>query len=630
MRADILETTIGGITYQVENPLLSDGLKATVTALDDAGNLLASDRFNLDREKARSAFAEKAGTPAKDLLTVRTAVAEWLVPPPDTGPEPRTEPDPAAQEAAIALLMDPSLLDRAAGEVTTMGYAGETTLPKLVYLVLTSRLLARPLNLVVTGPSSAGKSFLVNLVAQLFPDRAVYHLSGMSERVLVYTDADLQHRMLIIGEASALHREGIGASLLRAVAWEGKLAYETVEKTADGLQARRIEKPGPTGFITTTTGKVEAELETRVLTVHIPDTPDTTRVILQATAGRANGHRPEDPDLEAWHALQWWLEEHGGQDVTIPFAEALADRVPSRLVRMRRDFTQILTLIQAHAMLYQLQRERTEDGRIIADHRDYEAVFALAADVFGMITAEGITPAIRETVAKVNELTPNPDDALTVTRLANEMGLDRSAVQKRVNRALDGGWLVNLETRRKRPAKLRGGDPMPEDRPALPTPYDLFTNMEVPQSHTRSLPHAQAKNSGKTPMSHTVPTVPLSEDAVGQWDISGTLAKPTEIPHAQAENRDSGNVGHQVPREAFSTPIISDLQRWLADGTILANHRPATRPDGRAMEAAKLGTYIPLWTDDLKKGGKPAEEALLWLEAAHAAISASFGVGKVA
>ena len=263
------------------------------------GEVLHSDRINLDKAAAREKFAETIGQPANDLFDLRDALMEHLTGPaePDQTEE---QPDPTIEAAACDLLDGPDILDQAAGIMSALGYqapAGAEHLPKLVYLTLTSRLLARPLNLVVTGPSSAGKSFLVSTVCRLVPATAFYALSGMSERVLAYTDADLRHKTLIIGEAAALHRDGVGASLLRAIAWEGRLVYETVEKTANGLKPRRIEKPGPTGFITTTTGTIEAELATRVLELSIPDTMEATRIILNATAAKANGHSPAEPDL---------------------------------------------------------------------------------------------------------------------------------------------------------------------------------------------------------------------------------------------------------------------------------------------------------------------------------------------
>ncbi len=389
--------------------------------------------------------------------------------------------DPAVQQAGLDLLGDEHLLDRVAEAVSALGYASgdgdDYRSPKLVYLVVVSRLLPRPINLVVVGPSAAGKSFVVMLGLRLFPcgdADAWYALNGMSERLLAYTDADLRHRVLFIQEAASLHHDGIGASLLRSVAWEGSVAYETVEKTTDGLKARRIEKPGPTGFITTTTKGVEPELETRVLTVTVPDTEQATRLILAATAARANGHVPEEPDLAPWHAAQAWLAGEGVRDVTIPFAHDLSEQVPARQVRARRDFTQLLTLIQAHALLFQRQRERDEHGRVIADARDYRAVYELAGHIFGAIAAEGVTPAVRQTVEAVGGLVAALGEPVTVLKVAERLKLDKSAASRRVKAALRGGWLVNDEDKRGHPLKLRLGDPLPEDRPALPDPNDLF------------------------------------------------------------------------------------------------------------------------------------------------------------
>lgn len=623
MRSDILETVVNGITYQIENPLIADGLKATVTVLNVDGAVVASDRLNLDRAKARSTFADAAGVNADDLLTVRSAVAEWLVPPPDTASDALPEPTPEAQEAALGLLDSADLLDRRARVVTAMGYAGDTTLVQLVDLVLVSRLLPRPLNLVVTGPSSAGKSFLVNLVVQLFPPHAVYHLSGMSERVLVYTDADLSHRVLIIGEASALHKEGIGASILRAIAWEGKLVYETVEKTADGLRARRIEKEGPTGFVTTTTGTIEPELLTRVLTVHIPDTPETTRVIIRATLDRANGHVPDAPDLDPWHALSWWLETHGSRDVTIPFSAQLAVLLPDKLVRMRRDVTQIATLVQAHALLYQRQRERTEDGRIVADRRDYEAVFHLVADVFGAIAAEGVTPALRETVAALQQLAPNPTDVTTYRALSAELGIDASACRNRCAPAIKHGWIINTEDKKGRPARLQPGDALPEARTALPSPEKLFSTPQ--RDSVTGSPLSASTGPKSRHNAHCDNSV--TGDNSGREPV--TCHEPVTMPEMtgfEASISQNDGTCHAVTSEgteSFFTSIERDIRQWLTDSTLANNRRPATRDDGRTMPAAKLEAFVPLWLADLDNGGAPEREARMWLAAVHRAVTAS-------
>jgi hypothetical protein len=59
--------------------------------------------------------------------------------------------------------------------------------------------------------------------------------------------------------------------------------------------------------------------------------------------------------------------------------------------------------------------------------------------------------------------------------------LDKNATFQRVQRALEGGYLKNLEERQGRPYQLVLGDPMPEDQAILPEPERLkgFTVSEV-------------------------------------------------------------------------------------------------------------------------------------------------------
>src|SRR5690606_20285075 len=53
--------------------------------------------------------------------------------------------------------------------VVGRGLVGEDRFAKCVYLALTSRVLGRPVSIVAKGPSSAGKSFVVQQVTEFFP-----------------------------------------------------------------------------------------------------------------------------------------------------------------------------------------------------------------------------------------------------------------------------------------------------------------------------------------------------------------------------------------------------------------------------------------------------------------------------
>ena len=86
---------------------------------------------------------------------------------------------------------------------------------------------------------------------------------------------------------------------------EGRLHYETVEKTSEGMKPRLIEREGPTGLIITTTAvKLHPENESRLLSLTVTDTQEQTRVVMVALAEEVSG----EPNVEEWRALQRWLQ----------------------------------------------------------------------------------------------------------------------------------------------------------------------------------------------------------------------------------------------------------------------------------------------------------------------------------
>jgi hypothetical protein len=356
------------------------------------------------------------------------------------------------------------ILDELDQVLSELGLVGDRRTAKLVYLAVTSRLLERPVSIAVKGPSSGGKSFVVESTLKLFPPEAFYALSAMSDRALAYSSEPLRHRHLVIYEAAGMASD-FATYLIRTLLSEGRLRYETVEKTKDGLTPRLIEREGPTGLIVTTTSlRLHPENETRMLSLTITDTRHQTAAVFRALA--REGGQP-DIDVSPWRAFQTWLAR-GPTAVTIPFGERLAQMVPPLAVRLRRDFKTILVLIRAHALLHQATQSRDESGRIIASMDDYRAVRALVAD----LVAEGIDatvkPEVRETVEVASRLLDDGSVEVRQTDLARALKLDKSAISRRVAGALDLGFLKNLEDRKGRPARLVLGDPLPADLEVLP------------------------------------------------------------------------------------------------------------------------------------------------------------------
>jgi len=387
-----------------------------------------------------------------------------------------------AWEQCKELANTPNILERFAVELARSGVAGEARIAKLLYLAVTSRLLERPVSIALKGPSSGGKSHVVERVLSFVPESAYYALTAMSERTLAYSEEPIRHRFLVIYEAAGMSGE-FATYLMRSLLSEGRVRYETVEKTSEGMKPRLIEREGPTGLIVTTTAvKLHPENETRLLSLTVTDTQDQTRAVMAALAEDAS---EAGPNFIPWHALQVWLESSEHR-VWIPYARILADLIPPVAVRLRRDFGALLNLIRAHALLHQATRERDAEGRIVATiEEDYAAVRELVADLVSEGIEVTVPKTVRETVEAVKRLRETSSgEPVSVVEIARELKLDRSAVSRRVRNAKDRGYLRDLEENQRKPSRLVLGDDLPDDLQILPKPEDVRAGMQERASGT--------------------------------------------------------------------------------------------------------------------------------------------------
>ncbi|MFB6271989.1 MAG: DUF3854 domain-containing protein, partial [Salinibacter sp.] len=236
--------------------------------------------------------------------------------------------DERLKERAASIAQCHDILGEAAQKLHRLGLVGDaaTRHGKIIFLVLTSRLLCSALKLHIYGSSSSGKSFLMRSVAQLFPDDAQFEFTASSERALIYSDRDFRHTALLIGETTGMFgmsEEGeasVGATILRSLLSEGVVRYPVTERDPQTGQqyVREIVKEGPVALVTTGTRPLPEELATRILTIVADDSPDHTREVLRSVAGRHNARADDMPDLTAWHDFQRWLQARAPFEVTIP------------------------------------------------------------------------------------------------------------------------------------------------------------------------------------------------------------------------------------------------------------------------------------------------------------------------
>ncbi len=348
-------------------------------------SIVGSDRFHVDTldlyaARARAAFIKATGDELslqddvvkRDLGRVLFAVereVETLIAEAQTPKHVVVELDDDERAAALELLQDPKLIDRLVSDFARAGVVGEATNCLVGYLAATSRLLDRPLAVIVQSTSAAGKSQLMDAVLSFMPGEGLVRFSAMTGQSLYYLgERDLAHKVLAIAEEEGAERAAYALKLLQS---EGEISIASTGKdTASGrLVTHEYRVTGPTAIMLTTTAiDVDEELLNRCLVLSVDEERAQTRAIhvRQRRAHTLDGiieNRRRDEVLDVWRNAQRLLEP---VVVVNPFADRLG--FTDGRTRTRRDHVKYLTLIQAITLLHQHQRPRrtaTVDGHTV-------------------------------------------------------------------------------------------------------------------------------------------------------------------------------------------------------------------------------------------------------------------------
>ena len=326
------------------------------------------------------------------------------------------------------------------------------------------------------GPSSGGKSEIRKQVLEFFPPEDVVSFVTLSEKALLYMDGDFPHKILSMAEAAGLQEYALRDTLLRELMSEGRLVYPVAQKIGNQITTESIIKNGPVCFmVTTTKAALHPENETRMISLEIDDSEAQTRRVLKKQAKTlGKNEQPDGTIHHDWQDFQRLLRIAGNKKVTVPFADALADMIPPRATRLRRDYPQIIACIKAHALIHCYLREDNEKGELVADlDLDYVPV----ADLIGHIAAEGAgiaaSPELVETIGAVQIITADKnmpeDDGATAFEVGRRLKLDKSTALRRLRVAMEKGFVVNLEQRKGQPGKYRLTDQEVEAEKLLPS-----------------------------------------------------------------------------------------------------------------------------------------------------------------
>ena len=263
----------------------------------------------------------------------------------------------------------PNLFDRILDDFDACGIVGERTGKLVGYLAATSRLLDKPLGLVIQSSSAAGKSSLADAVLRFMPTEERFACSAMTSQSLYYLGSEnLQHKILSIAEEEGVRDASYQLKLLQS---EGHLSLvATSKQNGTGRTAtERYEVEGPVALVMTTTAlDVDDELMNRCIVIHVDESEDQTKAIhtVQRHAETLTGWEVESQRKQRMALHQNAQRLLRPLKVINPFADQL--QFVGSQTRHRRDHQKYLALIKTVTLLHQhqrpLQRKTIDDQEV--------------------------------------------------------------------------------------------------------------------------------------------------------------------------------------------------------------------------------------------------------------------------
>jgi len=286
---------------------------------------------------------------------------------------------------------------------------GEDLNKQLLFLICCSTFTDNPVSAVVKARSSAGKSWLVNRVLDIFRILGIViefsritptYLENMASRnrppkpVRTKEESDqeylerlqrwksqprtvdLKGKILFIDEMKGIQN----AQAPKLIISEGRLRLGTVDVNRESVE---LEVTGTPTIITTTTQAAldDPEFQNRVLSIDVDESEDQTKLILGRHAERFADPAEDLTEYQREKALAEFFNQLKPYKIANPFGTLIQQDYPTKNIEARRDFPKLLSLANVVTWLNQKQRRKAKKGLdivLVADLEDLAQVKLIA------------------------------------------------------------------------------------------------------------------------------------------------------------------------------------------------------------------------------------------------------------
>lgn len=263
------------------------------------------------------------------------------------------------KKAALSFLKGKNLLENTNDLLAKTGIIGEELNRLLMYIVMSSRKMDKPLHVISLGSSGIGKTYLQEKISDCMPDEDKIVVTIFSENAFYYFEKDaLKNKVLIIEDL-----DGAQTVLypLRELQTKGFLSKTVTLKDSKGnLKTKKIVVYGPTCIAACTTREsLYEDNSNRCFLIYIDDSLEQDKKVMDYQRKLSAGLIKKEEENKAIRFLQNTQKLLKPIKIINPYAMDLV--IPDSVFKPRRTNSHYLQFIEAITFLHQYQRPIKKD-----------------------------------------------------------------------------------------------------------------------------------------------------------------------------------------------------------------------------------------------------------------------------
>jgi len=300
----------------------------------------------------------------------------------------------AQQERLAALQRSPELSNELNDLLGQSGIVGEESNRISIVFLLLSYMTRETLHIMIQGSSGSGKTTLMHKVTAIFPKEKVNRITRMTDSSLYnFARYTLQNTILAIEDYDGLSEEAEYA--LREMQTNNVLRSAVSTKDDSGhIESGIKEVHGPiASIVCTTRGSVYPDNMSRLFILAMDESEAQTTRIIGYQNQKAAGLIDPDTERQALLLLRHLVASLKPYDVVNPYATRVhlpvRDEAQRRLNGLYQQFVRMVTL------LYQYQRGRDDQGRLVSTKQDVAIAIQLMFEVI-VLKVDELDGALRQ------------------------------------------------------------------------------------------------------------------------------------------------------------------------------------------------------------------------------------------